>query len=183
MLSDSATRSDNRFTNGQIQFGWCLFLSGLAVLVLAAWDNSASLPFAMPRFWNEQRSLCLLIAVGALAFGGYVISARRRTSGERNRDARWRPQRPGRRFHAVVVYSRRNCALCDEAMEMLQSYAAFLPSIQVVDIDTDAALQARFDASVPVVECDGRIRFKGHVSEVLLRRLIDGTAPLEGSHP
>jgi hypothetical protein len=179
MLSDSSTRIGNRFTSGQIRFGWCLFLGGLAVLLLAAWDNSASLPFAMPGFWNQQRSLSLLIAVVASAFGWFVITARRRFTGEQNRDACWRPQRPGQRFHAVVVYSRQNCALCDEAIEMLRSYAAFLPSIHVVDIDTDPALQERFDTSVPVVECDGRIRFKGHVSEVLLRRLIDGTAPIE----
>jgi hypothetical protein len=43
-----------------------------------------------------------------------------------------------------------------------------------IDIDTDPALRAEFDTCVPVVEIDGRVRFRGRVDEVLLRRLLRG---------
>jgi hypothetical protein len=41
-----------------------------------------------------------------------------------------------------------------------------------VDIDLDPELKARFTDCVPVVEIEGKIRFRGRVNEVLLRRLI-----------
>jgi hypothetical protein len=43
---------------------------------------------------------------------------------------------------------------------------------EIVDIDEDPALIERFNTCVPVVEIDGRIRFRGHVNVVLLRRLL-----------
>jgi glutaredoxin len=93
----------------------------------------------------------------------------------------WTAVRSGRRFHTATMYTRRNCLLCDEALEQLRAYRAYLPEVSVVDIDRDPELQRRFDTSVPVVELDGRIRFRGHVSDLLLRRLIDGTPPLRES--
>jgi len=46
-----------------------------------------------------------------------------------------------------------------------------------VDIDADPELRSQFDTCVPVISTDGRIRFRGRVNEVLLRRLIEGTPP------
>lgn len=71
--------------------------------------------------------------------------------------------------HKVVIYSRSKCHLCEIAEQLLVEHG-LLPVI--VDIDTDLALVERFDACVPVVEIDGRIRFRGHVNVVLLRRLL-----------
>jgi hypothetical protein len=47
-----------------------------------------------------------------------------------------------------------------------------------VDIDGDPQLQTRYNECVPVVVIDGRERFRGRVSEVLLQRLLD--APTDG---
>jgi hypothetical protein len=41
-----------------------------------------------------------------------------------------------------------------------------------VDIDAKEDLRAKFDTCVPVVEIDGRIRFRGRVNPILLRRLL-----------
>lgn len=41
-----------------------------------------------------------------------------------------------------------------------------------VDIDQDPRLRERFDQCVPVVEIDGKIRFRGKVNPVLLDRLL-----------
>ena len=41
-----------------------------------------------------------------------------------------------------------------------------------VDIDNDQALCERFATCVPVVEIDGRVRFRGRVDPLLLRRIL-----------
>jgi glutaredoxin len=69
----------------------------------------------------------------------------------------------------VVLYTRQGCHLCDVAKEILIQHG-LLPV--EVDIDADDALRERFTQCVPVVEIDGRIRFRGRVDEVLLRRLL-----------
>lgn len=145
-------------------------------MVLAAWDNSSGLPFPMPAFWHNQRALCLLVALGILAFGLFVLVNGPTTSDER-RGTSWQPTRPGSRFRSLIVYSRNGCHLCDESIELLQQFSNCLPPIQEIDINSIPDLQKRFDTDVPVVEFDGKIRFKGRVSELLLRRLIEGTPP------
>ena len=71
----------------------------------------------------------------------------------------------------VVLFKRRGCHLCDEALALLKAHG--LTPLEV-DIDADSALQARFNECVPVVEIDGKIRFRGHVDPMLLRRLLAG---------
>lgn len=165
-----------RFTARQTQLGTLLFATGFGAMALAAWDNSSGLPFAMPGFWHNQRTLCLLVALGLAAFGLFVLVNGPTTTDER-RGTSWKPSRLGRRFHSLIVYSRSGCHLCDESIELLQGYSSCLPPIHEVDIDADPDLRKRFDTEVPVVEFDGKIRFKGRVSELLLRRLIEGTPP------
>jgi len=46
-------------------------------------------------------------------------------------------------------------------------------SPRLVDIDADAELRQRYNECVPVVEIDGKERFRGRVNEVLLRRLVN----------
>lgn len=176
----SSSRIAQRFTARQAQFGTLLFLTGLVVLALAAWDNSSGLPFPMPVFWHSQRTICLLLALVIAALGLFVLGNGPPAEPEERRRAFWRPTRLGRRFRSLEVYSRDGCHLCEEAMELLRGYSAFLPPVQEVDIDADPALRSRFDTEVPVVAIDGKVRFKGRVSEVLLRRLIEGTLPSEG---
>jgi glutaredoxin len=69
----------------------------------------------------------------------------------------------------VVLYTRAGCHLCEKAQQLLQRHK-LAPTI--VDIDADADLKSRFDTCVPVVEIDGRIRFRGRVEPVLLRRIL-----------
>lgn len=78
----------------------------------------------------------------------------------------------GPRFRSVVLYSRDHCPLCDEAQALLAQYANYLPPVRVVDISTDEQLTRDHGRWIPVVEIDGQIRFRGRVSELLLRRLI-----------
>lgn len=89
----------------------------------------------------------------------------------------WAPTRPGRRFTIGVLYSRPDCPLCDEARELLEHYRPYLPTLTEVNVDLDPVLEERFGNWVPVLELDGRVRFKGVISPVLLRRMIEGTPP------
>jgi glutaredoxin len=69
----------------------------------------------------------------------------------------------------VVLYTRQGCHLCDDAAAVLAQHGL---TFDVVDIDQDAQLRERYDECVPVVEIDGRERFRGRVDPVLLRRLL-----------
>lgn len=69
----------------------------------------------------------------------------------------------------VVVYSRPGCHLCDDACALLERYGL---SPEKVNIDTNPELIARYGLTIPVVTFDGQERFRGHVDEVLLRRLL-----------
>ena len=77
-----------------------------------------------------------------------------------------------------MLYTKDGCPLCDEAAELLSAYRRWIPPITEVDITLDADLNERLGEEIPVVQIDGKTRFKGHVNEHLLRRLIEGTRPL-----
>ncbi|SDD55155.1 glutaredoxin family protein [Paraburkholderia lycopersici] len=56
----------------------------------------------------------------------------------------------------LVLYGRAWCHLCDEmrvALEPLASAAG--ARLDIIDVDSDPALQARYDELVPVLLCDG----------------------------
>lgn len=71
--------------------------------------------------------------------------------------------------HKVTLYTRKGCHLCDDAQALLIAHG-FEPNC--VDVDEDATLVERFNECVPVVEIDGKIRFRGRVDPILLRRLL-----------
>lgn len=74
---------------------------------------------------------------------------------------------------AVVIYTRAGCHLCDDAKHLLEQYSGrFHLAVTEIDIDRDPALKAQFDECVPVVEINGKVRFRGTVNEVLLRRQL-----------
>jgi glutaredoxin len=73
----------------------------------------------------------------------------------------------------VTLYTRRGCHLCDAAREQLvreQRRHAF--RFEIVDVDSSPDLALRYGELVPVVEVDGKLRFRGGVNGVLLRRLL-----------
>ncbi|MCG8584354.1 MAG: glutaredoxin family protein [Pirellulales bacterium] len=75
------------------------------------------------------------------------------------------PQEPS----AVVLYTREGCHLCDDARQLLAGFG-IVPA--EVDIDKNAELLDKFDECVPVVEIDGKVRFRGRIDPVLLRRTL-----------
>ena len=70
---------------------------------------------------------------------------------------------------SVTVYTRTGCHLCDEAVHILRQHGL---QPKMIDIDSDPQLCERYTHAIPVVEIDGRERFRGRVNPVLLRRLL-----------
>ncbi len=160
-----------------VALGTLLLYTGAALTVLVVVDRTSGLPFSMPAFWYGNWWLWPALAL-TLVVGGAALLKR---AAPRRRN--WRPTVPGRRFDRAVVYTRRNCPLCDDALAVLLKYAPYLPPIEEVDVDSNPELADRFGECVPVVELDGKVRFRGRVDERLLRRLIEGTPPAASSRP
>lgn len=73
----------------------------------------------------------------------------------------------------IVLYSRVGCTCCDRALAVLRPrLAGRTSSLEIIDIDTDPDLKARYGTSVPVVLIDGVERFRGQINPVLLDRLL-----------
>ena len=72
-------------------------------------------------------------------------------------------------MHTATLYTRAGCHLCDEGLTLLERYGL---RPEIVDIDRDPKLVARYGDCVPVVEIDGRERFRGRIDPRLLRRLL-----------
>lgn len=158
---------------GQGCLGTVMLLAGILVVLLSAWDRAVGLPFSMPRSWYSGRNLWVFLGLASAA-GGYALLRSRKSFPE---NERWAPESPGRRFTSVVLYTRHDCHLCDQAKDTLNRYAEHLPEVSLRDIDQDKDLVERFGNEVPVVEIDNQVRFRGQINEVLLRRLIDSTPP------
>ena len=149
--------------------GVALLAVGVSLLLLAGLDRTTGLPFRMPGFWFVNRPFWPFLGLIAVVAGMRIIN--------RGARARWEPAEPGRRFNSLVFYTRKNCGLCDEARDVLDAHSRFLPSPVDVDVDDDPELVEKYGKCVPVVEIDGKVRFRGRVDVSLLRRLIAGTRP------
>ena len=162
--------SRERFRSG---LGSVLLFLGIAVLSLLVADRAFGLPVSLPRSWYTDRGLW--VAIGLLSFGSgwYLLGDPEPTRNETGANREMRHN--GIRFDRIVLYTRQGCHLCDLARETLQKHGDSLPPPIEVDIDTDPSLRASFSTCVPVVEIDGKIRFRGRINEVLLRRLIEAT--------
>ena len=71
--------------------------------------------------------------------------------------------------YKVVLYTRQNCCLCDEAKRILDRHG-LEPTL--VDIDQNTEKLAQYNECVPVVEINGKVYFRGKVQEALLRRIL-----------
>ncbi len=81
-----------------------------------------------------------------------------------------------------TVYSRSVCGCCDKAMKVLkEAQRRFGFTIDVVDIDHDPDLVAKYNTEVPVVTVNGKVRFRGVVNPALLARLLVAECRESGS--
>jgi glutaredoxin len=74
---------------------------------------------------------------------------------------------------SVILYTRRDCHLCDAAkgvLDAVRGRAAF--NLEVVDVDGDPELRTRFGHDVPVVFVNGRKAFKHRVDAALFEKKV-----------
>jgi glutaredoxin len=74
----------------------------------------------------------------------------------------------------VVMYTRQGCHLCEQAWQQLEeARQRYQFVLRQVDVDGDVQLARQYGACVPVVVINGRVRFRGVLNPVLLKRLLE----------
>ncbi|MFK7822242.1 MAG: glutaredoxin family protein [Planctomycetaceae bacterium] len=166
-MSSGTTEKQSRRNPGNSlgTLGTVLLFTGAGFIFFLTIARSPESAIPLPRFLYRHRELWLVAGGGMVALG--MLCLRGNSNGSTTPDSS--------PFRSVVLYTREECHLCDEAKAILDKYRSRLPGIDEVDIDEDNELVAEFGEWVPVVEIDGKVRFKGRIDEMLLRRLIDGT--------
>ena len=74
----------------------------------------------------------------------------------------------------VRLYTREGCHLCREArlaLERLQDELNL--AIELVDIDRDDGLRARYGNAIPVIVIDSRVSFSAPIDEARLRQALE----------
>ncbi len=75
--------------------------------------------------------------------------------------------------HKVTLYGKKECCLCDQAMDILQKVALSVPfDFEKTDISDNPELLAKFGLTIPVIFVDGVQAFKYRVNEARLRALL-----------
>lgn len=74
----------------------------------------------------------------------------------------------------LTVMHRQDCDLCDEMLRELESLGRriSLPSLNVVDVDSDPELARRYGLNVPVLLLDGTVVCKHRLDVEELQRLL-----------
>ncbi len=157
---------------GRQWVGSMMMLVAAIVFVLFVGEKTVGLPFEMPRSFYAFPVMWFAGALIMLLAGVFIVSQATPATKEA-----WHPSRPGQRFDHVLLYTRPGCHLCDVANDILAKYRKYLPETEEVNIESNPEFLERYATDIPVVACDGRVRFRGHVDELLLRRLIEATPP------
>lgn len=69
----------------------------------------------------------------------------------------------------TVLFTRRNCSLCDEAKETLIKCGI---TFEEIDVSGDRILEMEFGQFVPVIEVDGQSIFQAGMDPAELRGLL-----------
>jgi len=73
----------------------------------------------------------------------------------------------------VIIYSKPDCCLCDEALQVLARVQRVFPFVlKKINILTDSDLYAQFKNEIPVVYIQSKKVFKHRVDEPKLLRLL-----------
>lgn len=78
----------------------------------------------------------------------------------------------------VRLLSRNDCHLCDVAKGRIESAGRRVPfRLEIVDIDSDPDLAARYGERIPVVHVNGEEMFAYRVNERVLVRKLKSLSP------
>ncbi|MCA1813624.1 MAG: glutaredoxin family protein [Halobacteriales archaeon] len=75
---------------------------------------------------------------------------------------------------SLVLFTRTECALCDEARALLDAMRGeAMFDVWEVDVDAHPDLRQAYGDSVPVGMTQGRVLFRGHLDEAAVRQAMD----------
>lgn len=80
---------------------------------------------------------------------------------------------PGASSPGLVIYTRRDCSLCDQMAAGVQRVAGPGRQVTLVEIDDDAELVRRFGSDVPVLCLDGEVICKHFLQTERLAAALD----------
>jgi glutaredoxin len=84
----------------------------------------------------------------------------------------------------LTLYGRTWCHLCDDMRAALEPLLAeFGVQVEVVDIDADPALEARYNEFVPVLVCDGIELCHYHLDDDSVRAALAARAKCAAPAP
>lgn len=144
--------------------GTAMMMTASVFAVLIFCDRMDMNFVRLPAVWYSSKELHLVICGGMFLAAAILLKSPLPVGNSRD----GRPL-----FRSCRLMTRHECHLCDEAMATLLHFQDALPSIEIVNVDEDPQLIRQFGESVPVVEIDGRVRFRGAVKPALLKRLVD----------
>lgn len=76
--------------------------------------------------------------------------------------------------HKVTLYGKKECCLCDQAIEILKKVDVEVPfDFEKIDISDHPELLEEFGLKIPVIFVDGVQVFKYRVNETRLRALLN----------
>lgn len=138
-----------------------LVVGGVLALLIFV-DRWTEIQLQFPRIWYTSRSFHVALCAAFFTLGWWT-----------HRKATEEPPKPVKPlFESLRFYTKPNCSLCDEALVVLSRFKDELPDPEMVNILDDPELVEKHGEEIPVIELDGTIRFRGIVSEELLKRMI-----------
>ncbi|MEC5405314.1 glutaredoxin family protein [Paraburkholderia sp. MPAMCS5] len=79
----------------------------------------------------------------------------------------------------LTLYGRAWCHLCDDMRAALEPLLTeFGAQVEVIDVDSDPVLEARYNDLVPVLVCDGVELCRYHFDEAQVRSALAARAAL-----
>jgi hypothetical protein len=76
-----------------------------------------------------------------------------------------------------VMYTKPGCSLCDKAWAyLLIQQQLYHFCLERISIEGKKELHEQFGCQIPVVSVNGKVRFRGIINPVLLRRFLQGEA-------
>jgi len=73
----------------------------------------------------------------------------------------------------LLLYSRKDCCLCDEMKNVIHRVAARVPlALEEIDVDSSPELAQQYGNDVPLLFVNGRKAFKYRVTEKELKRRL-----------
>jgi hypothetical protein len=139
-------------------------LGAASIFAVLIFSDRMDMEFVdFPAVWYSSRQLHLVLCGAMLIAAAVLLKSPAAAVRQYSRPL----------FQSCRLLTREQCHLCDDARAVLMTFQYALPPIEIVDIDDNPQLIRQFGESVPVVEINGRVRFRGAVQPALLRRMID----------